>query len=324
MEFYDIPTAESAIRNLGGSELNGRVIRIVYAVEGGPVDSSRSRRDEGGAPFQGPPEGYRPGRSGVRNKTIGADLAYHSSLGMDSLIGKNSQVGEPADQLTLLLARKTRSELYEYLAQMQYLLHQNPQQAKQILLEHPLLTRALFQMEIILGMVNNPLGDIAPKGIAPPGALPQKTFDGPHGYGEAQTQYGSVPSSVGGPQTYYSHSMQPETQQYLQQDSIPHAPIASVSPPSDPRLASGIAPVPAAPMTSAPRPMVSLTAATTQVAPVQQPTPAPVQSATLQGISAEQQALLQQVISLTPEQIEMLPAEQKAQVIALQKQLGMT
>ena len=37
VEFYDIPTAESCIRNLSGSDLNGRVIRIVFA-EGGPGD----------------------------------------------------------------------------------------------------------------------------------------------------------------------------------------------------------------------------------------------------------------------------------------------
>ena len=37
VEFYDIPTAESCIRNLSGSDLNGRTIRIVFA-EGGPGD----------------------------------------------------------------------------------------------------------------------------------------------------------------------------------------------------------------------------------------------------------------------------------------------
>jgi hypothetical protein len=33
-------------------------------------------------------------------------------------------------------------------------------------------------------------------------------------------------------------------------------------------------------------------------------------------------ALLQQVMSLTPQQIELLPPQQKAQVLALQQQLG--
>lgn len=43
MEYHDIATADSAIRNLSGSELNGRVIRIVFA-EGGPGDF-RPRRE---------------------------------------------------------------------------------------------------------------------------------------------------------------------------------------------------------------------------------------------------------------------------------------
>lgn len=46
IEFYDIPTAESAIRNLNGSELMGRSMRIVFA-EGGPPGEGgfRGRRD---------------------------------------------------------------------------------------------------------------------------------------------------------------------------------------------------------------------------------------------------------------------------------------
>lgn len=51
IEFFDIPTAESAIRNLNGAELMGRAIRIVFA-EGGPPDRGgggdfRPRRDGG-------------------------------------------------------------------------------------------------------------------------------------------------------------------------------------------------------------------------------------------------------------------------------------
>jgi hypothetical protein len=108
---------------------------------------------------------------------VGGDLAYHSSVGMSALLGQQAPPGAPADQLTMLLARKTRSELYEYLTQMQGLLAQNPAQARQILLDNPQLTRALFMMEIILGMVGNPLGDIAPKGAAPLGILPPRHHD---------------------------------------------------------------------------------------------------------------------------------------------------
>ena len=338
VEFYDIPTAESAIRNLGGSELNGRVIRIVFA-EGGPIESFRPRRED--AANSGPPDGsFRPRRGGTRNKIIGADLAYHSSQGMAALLGQKYQPGDPADALTQLLARKTRSELYEYLSQMQTLMHHDPQQARQILLDHPSLTKALFQMEIILGMVNNPLGDIAPKGVAPPGILPPKHFEPTYGYAEPPSRYGMTapPPGVGGTgqaPSYYSAPVQSEHMQYQSQESSFPAPIATHQQPPDPRLASSAVPAdprmqaapPVRPMISAPRPMVSVAAggagATTgAVSPAQQPAPIQMHSASIPAISAEQQALLQQVMSLTPEQIELLPPEQKAQVVALQQQLG--
>ena len=50
IEFYDIPTAESSIRNLNGSELMGRPMRIVFA-EGGPPGEGggfRPRREREG------------------------------------------------------------------------------------------------------------------------------------------------------------------------------------------------------------------------------------------------------------------------------------
>lgn len=46
VEFYDIPTAESCIRNLNGADLNGRTIRIVFA-EGGPADFRPRGKKEG-------------------------------------------------------------------------------------------------------------------------------------------------------------------------------------------------------------------------------------------------------------------------------------
>jgi len=42
IEFYDVATAESAVRNLNGSELNSRTMRIVFA-ESNTVD--RQRKD---------------------------------------------------------------------------------------------------------------------------------------------------------------------------------------------------------------------------------------------------------------------------------------
>jgi RNA recognition motif-containing protein len=51
VEFFDIATADSAIRNLSGLELSGRTIRCTFA-EGGPGDFRPSRRE--GKQLRGP------------------------------------------------------------------------------------------------------------------------------------------------------------------------------------------------------------------------------------------------------------------------------
>lgn len=381
IEFYDIPTAESAIRNLNGSELMGRAMRIVFA-EGGPPGSGdfRPRRED---------DRYgddRGRRLPPRARMVGADLAYHAAQGMSTLLGESTQPGAPADAITATLARKTRSELWEYMSQMKTLVQQNAAQARQILVQNPQLMKALFQMEIILGLVANPLGDIAPKGAAPLDMLPQR----------GQPQYtGQIGGALPGPAQQQpvmtmeqpSTSVQPALPQHqlLQQPPqavqlLPQQPSGSMQlPVSVPGVANGLpmpsyqpagAPIPApvmqvqpglpasgyvpgpspphahsfAPqsqsMPTDPRmvnnpidprsrtgqaaapPQAGFMVSTSHNQP-QQLTIQPVQQGQEgQPLTPEmQQALLQQVMSLTQQQIELLPPQQKAQVLALQQQL---
>lgn len=53
-------------------------------------------------------------------------------------------------------AGMSKSQLYDIMSQMKILTEQNQQQAKQILIDNPALTKALFQAQIMLGMVNPP------------------------------------------------------------------------------------------------------------------------------------------------------------------------
>ncbi|XP_058087796.1 cleavage stimulating factor 64 [Magnolia sinica] len=57
---------------------------------------------------------------------------------------------------TSQLAGMSKNQLYDVMSQMKTLIEQNQQQAKQILVENPLLTKALFQAQIMLGMVQPP------------------------------------------------------------------------------------------------------------------------------------------------------------------------
>ncbi|XP_042402666.1 cleavage stimulating factor 64-like isoform X1 [Zingiber officinale] len=60
------------------------------------------------------------------------------------------------DGLTSQFANLPKAQLYEIMSQMKVLIDQNQKQARQILIDNPQLTRALFQAQIMLGMVQPP------------------------------------------------------------------------------------------------------------------------------------------------------------------------
>ncbi|KAJ7970376.1 Cleavage stimulating factor 64 [Quillaja saponaria] len=64
------------------------------------------------------------------------------------------QVG--GDGLSANIAGMSKNQLYDIMSQMKTLIEQNQQQARQILIQNPLLTKALFQAQIMLGMVQPP------------------------------------------------------------------------------------------------------------------------------------------------------------------------
>ncbi|XP_074278834.1 cleavage stimulating factor 64 [Silene latifolia] len=57
------------------------------------------------------------------------------------------------DGMASNLAGMSTTQLYEIMSQMKSLINQNQHQARQILVQNPLLTRGLFQAQIMLGMV---------------------------------------------------------------------------------------------------------------------------------------------------------------------------
>ncbi|CAA0839075.1 hydroxyproline-rich glycoprotein family protein [Striga hermonthica] len=60
------------------------------------------------------------------------------------------------DRVPPSLAGMSKNQLYDIMSQMKTLIEQNKQQARQILIQNPVLTRALFQAQIMLGMVQPP------------------------------------------------------------------------------------------------------------------------------------------------------------------------
>ncbi|KAG5014735.1 hypothetical protein JHK82_020419 [Glycine max] len=72
------------------------------------------------------------------------------------MAGKQVGEGLPAN-----LAGMSKNQLYDIMSQMKNLIEQNQQQARQILIQNPMLTKALFQAQIMLGMVQAP--QVVPK-----------------------------------------------------------------------------------------------------------------------------------------------------------------
>lgn len=79
------------------------------------------------------------------------------------------------DGLASNLAGMSKSQLYDIMCQMKSLIEQNQQQARKILIQNPLLTRALFQAQIMLGMVQAPQASSQPQASPQPSPPVQQT-----------------------------------------------------------------------------------------------------------------------------------------------------
>ena len=115
-QYMDEATAQSAIRNLNGRQLNGREIRVSTATSDGG-----SRGTTASAPTPAPAP-QKPTES------------------LDELIKK------ALDQLTV-------HQLYDCVKQMKILVDQKPETARKVLLENPALAQAMLQAQWRLGMV---------------------------------------------------------------------------------------------------------------------------------------------------------------------------
>jgi cleavage stimulation factor subunit 2 len=239
VEYHDVPTAESCVRNLGGTELNGRTMRIVFAESNNAVTGT--------------------GRSGgertttmFSNKAVGSDAVVHAAKGMGETLGEPFDPSGTTNRVVGILSRKNKNEMYTYLEQVQRYCTESPEHARQFFTSNPLLCQAILVIEILLGLVGNPL-DAAGGG--------------------------------GGPVDPRKQRGDPRREPVLPGPPAPPPPPPTSNPPPPPR------------------PMVSMR---------------PSMPA---NMSEQQQALLAEVMKLTPEQIELLPPQQKAQVVALQQQM---
>ncbi|KAL2324685.1 hypothetical protein Fmac_023743 [Flemingia macrophylla] len=171
-EYKDEETALSARRNLQGYEINGRQLRVDFAENDKGTDRNREQGRGGpGMTANVDPQKQVSGPAvhgeAVQHQPIGLHIAITAAAVMTAALGgaqfgiqsnQNSLQSQSAlahDPLTLHLAKMSRSQLTEIISELKGMATQNKELARQLLLSRPQLPKALFQAQIMLGMVTS-------------------------------------------------------------------------------------------------------------------------------------------------------------------------
>ena len=249
VEYADYATAMSAVRNLNAREYNGRQLRVDHAETmqggGGDVAASGAAASANGNGAVGgvvSAEGAMAMANLRADAAVGQTAAKHANaVGMrHAFEGAASATGAAMDLLTKRVADLTPTQLYEIMSQMKQMTESDPAQARTLLIQNPQLSLALFQAQLVLGMVKPPAG-------APAASAPRRRRCG----AARRRTTGSARAAV---------------------------------PPPPPPVRQVVPPPPAPPVAQA------------------------------QPVLDQQQALLRQVLAMSPDQIAVLPPDQRAQV----------
>ena len=180
----------------------------------------------------------------LQGNVITATEAAYAAQGMAAAVG-NTNMGPGQDQITDALSKMPRAALYDIMVQMKGLIQQNQQQARQILVTNPSLTRALFQAQILLNMLPNPLSE-PPQGDQQGAALPQAPLQQP----------GRLPGAVPQQAPYQQpHMQQPQAQQHVPAVRPQHMGPNPTTNPNNPYPQQELPSAPPVPLPGAPQPL---------------------------------------------------------------------
>ena len=174
--------------------------------------------------------------------------ATQAAQGMAAAVG-SANMGPGQDQITDALAKMPRAALFDIMAQMRGLIQQNQQQARQILVTNPSLTRALFQAQILLGMLKNPLAT----GAVPPQQQPtQAPLQPGPAQQQQQQQYSQPHIAQQAPQQQPMPMQAP--MQAVRPQQAQHAPANGQYPLQEHMQPQSVSQIPGGPGRGAPRP----------------------------------------------------------------------
>ncbi|XP_017645652.1 cleavage stimulating factor 64-like isoform X3 [Gossypium arboreum] len=188
-EYKDEETALSARRNLQGYEINGRQLRVDFAENDKGSERNREQQGRGGP---GIAANIAIQGESVQHQPIGLHLSITAAALMAGALGGTqaglqpnqnvlpNQSAPASDPLTLHLAKMSRSQLNEIMSELKKMATQNKELACELLLSKPELLKAIFQAQIMLGMVTTEVLQM-PNIQQPPGQLAEISIqDGQH------------------------------------------------------------------------------------------------------------------------------------------------
>lgn len=310
-EYEDTETAMSAVRNLAGRELSGRPLRIDSACNapsaGGP-GSGGVGVNAGGFRGAGPGPLLKPVEPPVHGAAVPPENA--------------------PEHITKAVASLPPEQMYELMTQMKWFIQQNPQEARQLLLHNPQLAYALLQAQVVMKIVDLETAQsllhrtsrgpslIPPtsggkKDALPPGPPAPVDHHGPPGGPGEQPPPAWDQFRGGAPQGGRDDRGRPG-----QPGPPPPSGDYSRMRPGGP---PGFDRVPPPGHRGSPhremRPSES-------VPPPPPPPPRDQQGPPGQAQDQEKAALIMQVLSLTDEQIQMLPSDQRTSILKLKDQIA--
>jgi len=316
-EFADHETAASAVRNLNNTDVGGRPLRIDLADSDPFLEGKTTVRGElldGGFPGPSEPRSqqWRPPGGGGGRGAASETEAFLANLPPGIQVPKGLSV---LDSISQSLASMAPNQLMEVLAQMKAFVITHPEHARILLVKQPQLAYALFQalllnkivdsaiLERMLATSRAPGGGGAPLAGPPPQQAPITTARPP-----------PIPSHLQQPPpSHYPSHMPPFPPTGLQHPP-PTSSMYPLPPPQQQHLSHQPPPAmppmyrPPQPPSVLPQPAVSQTFSQ------------PKQPAPLPEISDTQRAMLMQVLSLTPEQINNLAEPERAAINQLRSQ----
>ena len=303
-EYKDEASAMSAMRNLNDRDLNGRKLRVDFA-DNNKINMPGDSKDEY--------ENVGGGGNSSSDFSSSGDRSFNTGGG-NAPPPTNSNVGGPtpsvavprlapqqqADAIMQILQKLPRNQLHDAVSQMKHIVMTNPEKARQIFAQNPTLAIVMLDIQFILGMVKQPF---TPMMTGPPNVPHQAppfhhigSAPGPHpGMGvPPMSGPGMMPRGPLAPHPGMGVPPHVALQQGHPGMGMPHGP--GIGGPRATGINTSPQPNPYSNPINAPNPQVQ---------------------EMLKTISQEH---LQQLLSLTPQQLDSLDENMRAQVLFIQQQ----